>query len=150
MERPTIAKLLGEYITPGDFFNKGKGEGMQNIKGSRKRGEDSVANVPQEMRLGAYWEHNKHGVEKAGKNMQVDEQKPINIRVIGIPNISSMNIGPNWTIEEVRFILARDSGLKHDDIDLFFGGEKLVNDLVASNCGIHEESIITAVLHSRI
>lgn len=153
MERPTIAKLLGEAIVAGEFNSKdkaGKADGMQNIKGTRKRGDDSTVSVPQEMRLGAYWEHNKHGVAKQGKNMETDEQKPINIRVMGIPNITTMNIGPNWTIEEVRFILARDSGLKHDDIDIYFGGEKLVTDLVASNCGILEDSIITAVLHSRV
>lgn len=149
MERPTIGKLLGEpnskqIVKPG---TQGA-SGMDVIQGNKKRGGEPDDGA-KEMKLGAYWEHNKHGQARGGMTQEKTDLKPINIRVQGIPNITTMAIGPQWTIEEVRFILARDSGLKHDDIDLYFGGEKLVIDLIASNCGLLEDSIITSVLHSR-
>lgn len=150
MERPTIGKLLGEpnakqVTRPGAQVT---GPGSEAIPGNKRRGQEGEDGA-KEMKLGAYWEHNKHGVARGGIDADNKDLKPINIRVVGIPNIDSLSIGPQWTIEEVRFVLARDSGLKHDDIDLYFGGEKLVIDLITSNCGILEDSVVTAVLHSR-
>jgi hypothetical protein len=150
MERPTIAKLMGEQPPKQVKDQKGQatGPGNKNIQGNSRTTAEKEA-AAKELKLGAYWEHNKQGVARGGIPTENTDLKPINIRIVGIPNIERMAIGPTWTIEEVRFILARDSGLKHDDIDLYFGGEKLVIDLIASNCGLLEESIITAVLRSR-
>lgn len=149
MERPTVGKLFGE--PNAKQINKPGAQGTIGpdiIQGNKRKGIEAD-DGSKEMKLGAYWEHNKHGVARGGQATDKADLKPINIRVQGIPNITTMAIGPLWTIEEVRSILARDSGLKHDDIDLYFGGDKLVIDLVASNCGILEDSIITAVLHTR-
>lgn len=104
-----------------------------------------------ELHLGAYWEHNKNTKELlAGNELDNMEQKPISLRVIGIPQISSLAVGKNWVLDEVRYQLARESGVKQDDIDVYFGGEKMVMDLIVSNCGIQDDSIITVVLHSRV
>ena len=115
------------------------------------RGEDEGDPRASELHLGAYWEHNKNTKELlAGNELDNVEQKPISLRVIGIPQISSLSVGKNWALEEVRYQLARESGVKQDDIEVYFGGEKMVMDLVVSNCGIQDDSIITAVLLSRV
>ena len=125
--------------------------GKRPARARNPREEEESDQRASELHLGAYWEHNKNTKELlAGNELDNMEQKPINLRVIGIPQISSLAVGKNWLLDEVRYQLARESGIKQDDIDVYFGGEKMVMDLVVSNCGIQEDSIITVVLHSRV
>ncbi len=125
--------------------------GKRPARARNPREEEESDQRASELHLGAYWEHNKNTKELlAGNELDNMEQKPINLRVIGIPQISSLAVGKNWMLDEVRYQLARESGIKQDDIDVYFGGEKMVMDLVVSNCGIQEDSIITVVLHSRV
>ena len=104
-----------------------------------------------DLHLGAYWEHNKNTKDLlSGNDIDNVEQKPMTLRVLGIPGITSIAVGRNWQIEEVRYLLAKESGVKQDDIDIYFGGEKMVMDIMVSNCGILDNSIISVVLHSRV
>jgi hypothetical protein len=99
--------------------------------------------------LGTYWQKNRRRGSDPLDNNEGTEQF-FNIRLQRSPGVSTVSIGPHWTVSQVKLLIAKDSGIKPEDIDLYFGGEKLVPETFVSTCGILSDSILTVVLHSTI
>ena len=132
-------------------MNLRKKTDTQNVyTGDRKRDQGPTAKAD-DLHLGAYWEHQKDGALGQDKDGEYEfDKKPFSIRVVGIPGIENIQIARSWTIEEIKFTLAKESGIRHDDIDVYFGGQKLLGEMVVFNCAILPDSIVTVVLHSRL
>lgn len=111
--------------------------------------ELDVGGPVKDYKAGAYWQRDKRGEPNAiADSKNLIEPNNIEIRISGIPKLENVSVGPHWQIEELMSLIEKESGVKARFMDLYFGGEKLIADYVVSDCGIEEQSIITAVLHS--
>jgi hypothetical protein len=144
------SKPPGNLRYEENYDYNAKNQKPENEDPKKDRNQQQASEEDLELRLGSYWEHNKNSKNPYGNNnYEKLEQQTISLRILGIPDLTKVNVSLSWNVDELKYLLGQESGLQMDHLDLYFGGEKLVSDVTLTNYGFIDESVITVVIHSR-
>jgi hypothetical protein len=70
--------------------------------------------------------------------------------VVGLKGVKFSEVASNFFVNDLKINLANQSGFGIDDIDIYFGGEEMIDGTEISKYGLENQSIIICTVRSRL